>query len=123
MSKTYISKEKFAIIWGKITSLFVAKEIGKGLSTNDYDNAAVAEVAKIAGKADAATSLSGYGITDAYTKDEIDTTVNGLKADMASVYKVKEPLLLLVSQQKVWLQVMFTTFQILSQLLKDSLIM
>ena len=89
MSKIYISKEKFAIIWGKIASLFVAKEAGKGLSTNDYDNAAVAEVAKIGGKADAATSLSGYGITDAYTKEEIDATVNELKADMGSVYKIK----------------------------------
>ena len=30
-----------------------------------------------AGKADAATTLSGYGITDAYTKTETDTLLNG----------------------------------------------
>lgn len=89
MSKTYISKEKFQVIWGKIVELFVAKEAGKGLSSNDYDDTAVAEVAKIAGKADKATSLSGYGITDAYTKDEVDTVVDGLRTDMSSVYKVK----------------------------------
>ena len=89
MSKTYISKEKFQVIWGKIVELFVAKEAGKGLSSNDYDDTAVAEVAKIAGKADKATSLSGYGITDAYTKDEVDDAVNSLRADISSVYKVK----------------------------------
>jgi len=36
----------------------------------------------IASKADAATTLSGYGITDAYTKTEVD-------AKVASVYRVK----------------------------------
>lgn len=36
----------------------------------------------IAGKADAATTLAGYGITDAYTKTEVD-------AKVASVYRVK----------------------------------
>lgn len=67
----------------------VAKEAGKGLSTNDYDDAAVEEVAKIANKADKATTLSGYGITDAYTKTEVDTEINQIKSDIASVYKVK----------------------------------
>lgn len=38
--------------------------------------------AEITGKADAATSLSGYGITDAYTKTEVD-------AKISSVYKAK----------------------------------
>lgn len=87
MSK--LGKTGLTLLWNKIESLFVAKEAGKGLSTNDYDAAAVAEVAKIANKADKATSLSGYGITDAYTKDEVDTAMNGIKADIASVYKVK----------------------------------
>lgn len=36
----------------------------------------------VAGKADAATTLTGYGITDAYTKTETDTAV-GKKADKA----------------------------------------
>lgn len=31
----------------------------------------------IAGKADSATTLSGYGITDAYTKTEVDSTLSG----------------------------------------------
>ena len=37
----------------------------------------------VAGKADAATTLTGYGITDAYTKIETDTAV-GKKADKAT---------------------------------------
>ena len=47
----------------------VDKETGKGLSTNDYSND---EKSKLAGKADKATTLAGYGITDAYTKTEVD---------------------------------------------------
>lgn len=59
----------------------VDKVEGKGLSTNDYDNAAVAEVAKIAGKANAA---------DVYTRQEADTAIdNKVKAAVAGVYKVK----------------------------------
>ena len=38
---------------------------------------------KINGKADSATTLDGYGITNAYTKTEIDTELNG-KADNAT---------------------------------------
>ena len=37
----------------------------------------------LSGKADAATTLSGYGITDAYTKSEVDTALSG-KADTAT---------------------------------------
>ena len=44
---------------------------------------ATALATKINNKADAATTLAGYGITDAYTKTETDTAL-GLKADLAS---------------------------------------
>lgn len=37
----------------------------------------------ISGKADASTTLSGYGITDAYTKTEVDNALSG-KADTAT---------------------------------------
>lgn len=39
---------------------------------------------RLAGKADAATTLSGYGITDAYTKTETD---NKIAAEITSIYK------------------------------------
>lgn len=42
------------------------------------DASAAAEMtASIAGKADKATTLSGYGITNAYTKTEVDTALSG----------------------------------------------
>lgn len=52
----------------------VDKVSGKGLSTNDYTDD---EKNKLAGKADKATSLAGYGITDAYTKTQVDGLVTG----------------------------------------------
>ena len=55
----------------------VDKVTGKGLSTNDYTNedkekvaAALTSHQDISGKADKATTLAGYGITDGYTKTE-----------------------------------------------------
>ena len=61
---------------------------GKGLSTNDYTNADKDIVdgvtSALAGKADNATTLAGYGITDAYTKSEVDTALAG-KADSSDV--------------------------------------
>jgi len=43
----------------------------------------------LAGKADAATDIAGYGITDAYTITEVDTAL-GLKANAADVYTQAE---------------------------------
>ena len=36
MAKKYIDQNAFLYIWQKITNIFVKKESGKGLSTNDY---------------------------------------------------------------------------------------
>lgn len=88
------SKDSVAVadLASDVTTLIdgkVAKVSGKGLSTNDYDNTAKAEVAKVSGKADKATTLSGYGITNAYTKSEIDTKIDGIKTDLSTVYRVK----------------------------------
>ena len=40
-------------------------------------------------KADVATTLAGYGITDAYTKTEVDTSLSA-KADSSTVYTKEE---------------------------------
>lgn len=126
-------------VWSKIVALFVAKEDGKGLTTNDFTNelknkldgiapgaqtniiekitvngveASVTEKNVILtiptgalasmdsvdmdhltqavkdiinGKATKATTLSGYGITDAYTKSETDNAI----AAIGAVFKVK----------------------------------
>ena len=47
---------------------------------------ALTEHQDITGKADKATTLSGYGITNAYTKTEVDTAISN---SISSVYKIK----------------------------------
>lgn len=37
------------------------------------------------GKADKATTLSGYGITDAYTKEEIDNKIGNIETLLSQV--------------------------------------
>ena len=79
-----ITKEKIdaSVLNGKVD-----KEEGKGLSSNDYTDEEKAKLAGlenyddaqikalIAGKADKATTLAGYGIGDAYTKSEVDAAI------------------------------------------------
>lgn len=88
--KDYLGPKGTQQLWTKAKEKFVEKESGKGLSTNDYDDAAMAEVAKIASKANSATTLSGYGITDAYSKTEADSAIStAVGQAVAGVYKVK----------------------------------
>lgn len=54
----------------------VDKVEGKGLSANDYTSAVKAAYDLAAGKQSPATSLAGYGIQDAYTKDEVDAKMS-----------------------------------------------
>lgn len=72
VAETDLTDELAAKINGKVDAVE-----GKGLSTNDYDNAAVAEVAKIASKANA---------SDVYTKTETDEAI---KVATTAVYKAK----------------------------------
>ena len=54
------------------------------------ENLSEALAAVIAGKADAATTLEGYGITDAYTKTAADEAIAAaVNQKIAGVYKVK----------------------------------
>lgn len=46
-------------------------------------------LANLSNKADKSTTLSGYGITDAYTKTQIDSAVNN-KADKSTTYTKTE---------------------------------
>jgi phage-related tail fiber protein len=86
-------------VWAKITSIFDTKEsVNSKVSakadksttlsgygiTNAYTKTETDT--KVGAKADKATSLSGYGITDAYTKTETDTAI---KNAVAGVYKFK----------------------------------
>ena len=58
-------------------------------SKTEIDEKKFLVASDIANKADKATTLSGYGIADAYTKTEVDNKVNA-KADSANVYTKTE---------------------------------
>lgn len=56
----YLDENGLLYLWGKIKALFVAKEDGKGLSTNDYTSA---EKEKLAGIAKGANNYTHPGYT------------------------------------------------------------
>ena len=62
----------------------------QGAPGNDYvltpqDKTDIAGMVDISGKADKATTLAGYGITDAYTKTQTDTFFSDTNADIADL--------------------------------------
>ena len=65
------------------------------MATHNYLNAArtqelINEIkTRLSGKADNATTISGYGITDAYTKTEVDTALSGKQATLVSGTNLK----------------------------------
>ena len=125
----FLDKNGVLYLWQKIVARFVAKEAGKGLSTNDFTTAEKEKLAGIAEKANNYTlpqasstvlggvkigrglsmegdvlnatgggiadavewsnvqnkpdTIAGYGITDAYTKGEVDGKL-GSKADKST---------------------------------------
>lgn len=62
-----------------ITDKTVDVTVPTKVSDLEQDIAYLTEHQDISGKADRATTLEGYGITDAYTKTEVDTAVQGAK--------------------------------------------
>ena len=64
MAKSFLSKDGLTSLWSKLKERFVAKEAGKGLSTNDYTTE---EKQKLAG-------LSNYTLPQAS-----ETTLGGVK--------------------------------------------
>lgn len=88
---------KIATLEGKVETLeksgYDDTEVRGLIKTNadaiDVIEADYLKAADIANKADKATTLAGYGITDAYTKGEVDSAV-GVKANSADVYTKTE---------------------------------
>ena len=70
----------------------------------------------ISGKADKSNTLSGYGITDAYTKTEVDNALN-TKANASNVYTKTETNNLINSRTKT---VVFDTYDKFIQFLEDT---
>lgn len=105
MANKYLDLNGLLYVWQKITTKFVAKEVGKGLSTNDYtttekdklnaipgikqvgsgltlseQGVLSAEVDEInwEGIQNKPTTVSGYGITDVYNKTEVDSKLGAV---------------------------------------------
>ena len=83
---TYYHSKVKALLNGKQNSLSTAQvnAVDSGITSgkvSTYDGYA----STISGKADKATTLSGYGITNAYTKTETDTAINTAIAGITGV--------------------------------------
>ena len=91
-TKKYLDDNGLLYLWGKIKALFGSayQKPSGGIPKSDLSSDVQTSLGKadtalqqhqdISGKADVATTLAGYGITDAYTKTEVD-------AKVTSVYK------------------------------------
>ena len=93
MANKYLDQNGLLYLWQKIKGGFVARESGKGLSTNDYTDAEKAQVAAVASKAPLAspdltgtptapTAAAGTNTTQiattAFVKSAVDTAIGGV---------------------------------------------
>ena len=58
-------------------------------STVTVGTTGVATTAQLSGKADSATTLAGYGITDAYTKTQVDNALNDKQNTLTGITDVQ----------------------------------
>lgn len=68
-----------------VVSLTIPEGALAGKDKVTVDDLADALLAVLSGKANSATSLAGYGIADAYTREQTD---NAIKTAVARVYKI-----------------------------------
>ena len=80
----YLDGTGLSQVWNKIKAQLALKADASALST--LNSTVESLTTTVGGKADKATTLAGYGITDAYTKSEIDGKLGG-----AMHYKGQKP--------------------------------
>lgn len=80
----YLDGTGLSQVWNKIKQQLATKADASALST--LNSTVEGLTTTVGGKADKATTLAGYGITDAYTKAEIDGKLGG-----AMHYKGQKP--------------------------------
>lgn len=80
----YLDGTGLSQVWNKIKAQLALKADASALST--LNSTVEGLTTTVGGKADKATTLAGYGITDAYTKAEIDGKLGG-----AMHYKGQKP--------------------------------
>ena len=90
--KKYLDIDGLSYLWGKITSKFVAKETGKGLSTNDFTTAEKTKLAGIEAGAEVNTietiNVNGTALTPVDKAVNIQTpqyVTNGNSYDIVDV--------------------------------------
>lgn len=69
-TKKYLDGEGLSRVWARVTELLGTKAAASALTA--LEETVETLETTVAGKADKATTLAGYGITNAYTKTEID---------------------------------------------------
>lgn len=88
-----LSKERLSYVIAAIKTKFVAKESGKGLSTNDYTTADKDKLGKIAEGAQVnvieKVNVNGTALTATGKEVNIDLTPYAKKTDISDVYKYK----------------------------------
>ena len=93
MAEPYVSVRRLGTFLTQIKNLFVAKETGKGLSTNDYTTAEKEKLAGIAAGAQVNTietvQVNGSPVTPSQKVVNIDLSSYALKSDVTGAMHIK----------------------------------
>lgn len=86
MATYYLDKDGLAYLWGKIKGTFVAKEQGKGLSTNDYTTAEKTKLGNIEAGAEVNVieTVKVNGTAQTVTSKAVDITVPTKLSDLTN---------------------------------------
>jgi hypothetical protein len=89
----YLDNTGLSYFWGKLKGYFVAQEVGKGLSTNDFTDAYETKLEGIEAGAQVnvleGVQVNGTDLTITNKKVNVDLSNYATKADISSVYKYK----------------------------------
>jgi hypothetical protein len=89
----YLDNTGLSYLWGKLKGYFVAQEVGKGLSTNDFTDAYETKLEGIEAGAQVnvleGVQVNGTDLTITNKKVNVDLSNYATKADISSVYKYK----------------------------------
>lgn len=89
----FLNDTGLSYFWGKLKDYFVAQEVGKGLSTNDFTDAYETKLEGIEAGAQVnvleGVQVNGTDLTITNKKVNVDLSNYATKADISSVYKYK----------------------------------
>lgn len=89
----FLNDTGLSYFWGKLKGYFVAQEVGKGLSTNDFTDAYETKLEGIEAGAQVnvleGVQVNGTDLTITNKKVNVDLSNYATKSDISSVYKYK----------------------------------